>query len=97
MEAMILLGITVDTEALNLSLPERSALSVLSSAIATGECVCGGTWDMVPDEDSGISHPYMVHQNDCPGTSLTAQRAVRKIIRHVIYQSMASDMERDED
>lgn len=97
MEAMILLGITVDTEALNLSLPERSALSVLSSAIATGECVCGGTWEMVADEDSGIEHPNMVHLRNCPGTSRTAQQAVRKVIRHVIYQSMASDIEREED
>jgi len=87
---MVLLGLRIDTENLDLSTPERAALSVLSTAIINGECICGGTWEMVEDE-TGVSHPVMVHLANCPGTSRTGQEAVRKVIRHVIYQTLADD------
>lgn len=87
---MILLGIKVDVHGLNLSIPERTALSILSTAIIAGECICGGTWEEFEDPD-GVTFPAMTHLPDCPGTSKTGQDAVRKVVRHIILSTMTGD------
>jgi hypothetical protein len=92
---MILLGIKVDVHGLSLSVPERTALSILSTAIIAGECVCGGTWEDFQDSE-GVVYPAMTHMDGCPGTSKTGQEAVRKVIRHVIYSTLAADTEEDD-
>jgi hypothetical protein len=90
MENMVLLGVLVDPELLQLTFAERTALSVLSTAIATGTCVCGGEWETIQD-DSGNVFPSMMHEDDCPGTSKTGRIAVRKVIKHIIFSTLASE------
>lgn len=96
MQHMVLLGVMVDPELLQLSLAERVALAVLSSAIATGTCVCGGEWETVSD-DNGNAYPSMLHEGHCPGTSKTGQTAVRKVIKHIIFSTLVTQEDSDDE
>lgn len=87
MENMVLLGVLVDPDVIDLSMAERTALSVLSTAIITGTCVCGGEWETVED-DTGNIFPTILHSGICPGTSKTGQNAVRKVLKHIVYQAL---------
>ena len=86
----------MDTAELDLTMPEHIALSVLSSAIATGQCACGGTWTMEMSE-TGLMCPNMDHDGDCPAVSRTGQNAVHKVLRNIIYKAIASDRNREDD
>jgi hypothetical protein len=90
MDSMVLLGVLVDPATLGLTMPETTALSVLSTSIITGHCVCGGVWETVQDQD-GNEFPTIVHQLGCPGSSKAAKGAVRKVLRHIVYQSLADE------
>lgn len=87
MDNMVLLGVLVDPEVLELTMAERMALSILSTSIITGHCSCGGTWETVED-DSGNVFPTIVHQAICPGTSMDGRSAVKKVLRHIVTQSL---------
>jgi hypothetical protein len=90
MERMVLLGVLVDPEILELDQPEQVALSVLSTAIISGGCMCGGEWETVQD-DMGNTFPTIVHQIGCPGAGKHGRSAVQKVLKHIVYQALADD------
>ncbi len=85
---MVLLGVLVDPEILELSMAERTALSILSTSIITGHCSCGGTWETVED-DMGNVFPTILHQSHCPGTSMSGRNAVKKVMKHIVHSTLA--------
>ncbi len=87
---MVLLGVLVDPDTLGLTMPETTALSVLSTSIITGHCVCGGSWETVQDEH-GNEFPTIVHQIGCPGSSKSAKSAVGKVLQHIFYTALADE------
>jgi L-rhamnose isomerase len=90
MENMVLLGVLVDPDTLGLSMAETTALSVLSTAIITGHCVCGGEWETVED-DTGNIFPTIMHSGNCPGTSRSGQDAVKKVLKHIVHQALSDE------
>lgn len=85
---MVLLGVLVDPEILELTMAERTALSLLSTSIIVGHCACGGEWETVSD-DMGNMFPTIVHQIGCPGASQHGRSAVKKVLRHIVHQTLA--------
>jgi len=89
-ERMVLLGVLVDPDHLKLTESETLALSVLSTSIIKGECLCGGVWETVQDEDYN-EFPTIVHANECPAMTSEGRQAVKKIIYQIVRDSLGSD------
>jgi hypothetical protein len=90
MERMVLLGVLVNPDHLGLTKQETLALSVLSTSIIKGECLCGGIWETVQDEDDNV-FPTIVHEDGCPATATASKDAVKKIIYQIVKDSLGQD------
>lgn len=90
MERMVLLGVLVNTDHLRLTDKETLALSVLSTSIIKGECLCGGVWETVQDEDDNI-FPTIVHEDGCPAITTESKDAVRKIVYQIVKDTLSQD------
>lgn len=67
-------------------------MSVMSTSIVVGQCVCGASWD-INFTDEGTPTPEIGHYDGCPAASDETRSGVRKIIQQVILQTLERESE----